>query len=261
MTKQVWDKRVWKVETERHGWVCMSLSRWDKWGHRRGLISSSLVFTPWRKRRRWRWGCVSTLVVNETSLCSFIFKWQREKEGEMRVCVYLRSGSDTVRCLKKCLREEGAQLQESKVTAEKEKEGGARHLSLALSVPYIERRWERQVGERRRGCRGAVVTDRRPRRKLGSQHAAGVAGQQAAVIRIISRTAACSSTHRQILIGKISWDELKESCALSYTVVMLSLVLLGNCRKYLNYGCVSVKPHLNRVCANQCTLISGADTR
>lgn len=90
------------------------------------------------------------------------------------------------------------------MTDEKEKEGGARDLSLALSVPYIRRRWERQAGEGRRVCRGAVVTDCRPRRELGSQHAAGVAGRQAAVIRIISHTAACSSAHRQILIGKIS---------------------------------------------------------
>lgn len=49
----------------------MSHGHWDKWGHRRGLISSSLVFTPWRKGvgdgGHW-WGCISTLVVNETSL-------------------------------------------------------------------------------------------------------------------------------------------------------------------------------------------------
>lgn len=69
-------------------------------------------------------------------------------------------------------------------------------------------------------CAGAWVTDRSPRRELGSQHAAGVAGRQAAVIRIISRTAASSSAHRQILIGKISWDELKESCALSNSSVI-----------------------------------------
>lgn len=33
------------------------------------------------------------------------------------------------------------------MTDEKENEGGARHLSLALSMPPIERRWERQVTE------------------------------------------------------------------------------------------------------------------
>lgn len=40
--------------------------------------------------------------------------------------------------------------------------------------------------------------------ELGSQQAARVAGRQAAVIRIISHTVACSSAHRQIFIGKIS---------------------------------------------------------
>lgn len=40
--------------------------------------------------------------------------------------------------LKKCLKEEGVQLQESKVTDEKEKEGGARHLSLERSVSPIQ---------------------------------------------------------------------------------------------------------------------------
>lgn len=193
-----------------------SLSRWDKWGHRRGLISSSLVFTPWRKRRRWRWGCVSTLVVNETSLHCFVFRWQKERGGRRCVRIWrVGARGDAVRCLKKCRREEGVRLQESKVTDEKENEGGARHLSLALSILPIKRQWGRRaaVGWRMRG--GAWVTDRRPRRELGSQHAAGVARWQAAVIRIISRTAACSLAHRQILIGKISWDELKESCALS----------------------------------------------
>lgn len=42
-----------------------------------------------------------------------------------------------------------------------------------------------------------------------------MAGRQAAVIQIISCTAACSSAHRLILIGKISWDKLQESCRLS----------------------------------------------
>lgn len=54
------------------------------------------------------------------------------------MCLYPQRGSDAVRCLKKCLKEEAVQLQVSKVTDEKEKEGGARHLSLALSMPPIE---------------------------------------------------------------------------------------------------------------------------
>lgn len=54
------------------------------------------------------------------------------------------------------------------------------------------------------GGAGARVTDRSTRRELGSQHAAGMAGRRAAVIQIISCTAACSSAHRLILIGKIS---------------------------------------------------------
>lgn len=41
---------------------------------------------------------------------------------------------------KKCLREDGVQLQENKVTDEEEEEGGARHLSLKLSVVSFERR-------------------------------------------------------------------------------------------------------------------------
>lgn len=53
-------------------------------------------------------------------------------------------------------------------------------------------------------CRGAWVTDRRQQRELGSQHATGMGRQQAAVIRIISHTAAGPSARRQILIGKIS---------------------------------------------------------
>lgn len=100
VTETADDRNVWEVDTERHGWVCMSLSHWDKWGHRRGLISSSLVFTPWRKRRRWLWGCVSTLIVNETSPCSFIYKWQREGREE-GVCAYLWRGSDAVSVWKK----------------------------------------------------------------------------------------------------------------------------------------------------------------
>lgn len=51
--------------------------------------------------------------------------------------------------LKKCLKEEGDQLRESKVTDEKEKEGGARQLSLERSVSPIERQGEMQVGEGR----------------------------------------------------------------------------------------------------------------
>lgn len=97
-------------------------------------------------------------------------------------------------------KEERAQLQE-KVTDELEKEGGARDLSLEHSVSSIG--W------------WAWVTDHRPWRELGSQHAAEVVGQQAVVIWLISCTAASSSAHRQILIGKISWDELQESCTLS----------------------------------------------
>lgn len=96
------DGRVREAEIERQGGVCMSLGHWDKWGHRRGLISSSLVFTPWRKRRRrWRWGCVSTLVVNETSLRSFVFKWQRGGRSGW-VCVWgVGARGDAVWCLKK----------------------------------------------------------------------------------------------------------------------------------------------------------------
>lgn len=216
-----WLGRCETGETERQGWVCMSLGHWDKWGHRRGLIFSSLVFTPWRKRRRGRWrrGCLSTLVVNETSLRYSVFKWWERGAGAW-VC--LRSGWTRwrSRVLKKCLKEEGVQLQESKVTDEKEKEGGARQLSLERSVSPIERQGEMQVGEGRGGGIGAWVTDRSPRREFGSQHAAGMAGRQAAVIRIISCTAACSSAHRQILIGKISWDELQKSCAVSDSSVI-----------------------------------------
>lgn len=114
-------------------------------------------------------------------------------------------------CLRWCRglikkKEEGAQLQESKVTDELEKEGGARHLSLEHSVSSIG--W------------WAWVTDHSPWRELGSQHAAEVVGQQAVVIWLISCTAASSSAHRQILIGKISWDELHESCTLSDSSVI-----------------------------------------
>lgn len=48
---------------------------------------------------------------------------------------------------KKCLKEDGVQLQESKVTDEREKEGGARHLSLEHSVSPIARQWEMHVRE------------------------------------------------------------------------------------------------------------------
>lgn len=44
---------------------------------------------------------------------------------------------DAVGCWRS-LREEGVRLQESKVTNEKEKEGGARHLSLERSASSIE---------------------------------------------------------------------------------------------------------------------------
>lgn len=53
--------------------------------------------------------------------------------------------------LQKRLKEEGVQLQKSKVTNEKEKQGGAKHLSLERSVYPIED--EMQVGGRR-GYRG-----------------------------------------------------------------------------------------------------------
>lgn len=97
-----WERQK-QSRRERQGWVWMSLGCQDKWGHRRGLISSSLVFTPWRKRRRRRWrrGCISTLVVNETSPRSFVLKWRKGGGGGggMEVClsVWLRSG-----CMRRC---------------------------------------------------------------------------------------------------------------------------------------------------------------
>lgn len=91
------------------------------------------------------------------------------------------------------------------MTNEKEREGGAGHLSLERSASSIERREETgDGGGGEGGGAGQWVTDRSSRRELGSQHAAGMAGRQAAVIQIISCTAACSSAHRLILIGKIS---------------------------------------------------------
>lgn len=74
--------------------------------------------------------------------------------GDGGVC--LRSGCTRRRSVvfKKCLKEDGVQLQESKVTdeKEKEKEGGARHLSLECSVPPIARQREVQFGEGRGWC-------------------------------------------------------------------------------------------------------------
>lgn len=97
---------------------------------------------------------------------------------------------------------------------EGEREGGAGHLSLERSASSIE--WREETGDGGEGGgAGAWVTDRSSQRELGSQHAAGMAGRQAAVIQIISSTAACSSAHRLILIGKISWDKLQKSCTLS----------------------------------------------
>lgn len=52
--------------------------------------------------------------------------------------------SQCSRVLKKCLKEEGVQLQKSKVTNEKEKQGGTKHLSLERSMSPIED--EMQVG-------------------------------------------------------------------------------------------------------------------
>ncbi len=64
-------------------------------------------------------------------------------EGGMEVCVSVRLRSGCMRrhsvVFKKCLREDGVQLQESKVTDEKEKKGGARHLSLERSMSPIAR--------------------------------------------------------------------------------------------------------------------------
>lgn len=112
-------------------------------------------------------------------------------------------------------------------------------------------------GRGKRGglCRGEWVTDRRPRRELGSQRVAGVAGQQAAVIRIIRRAAARSLAHRQILIGKISWDELKQSCALSYSsVISLTLGQLPE-KKFTLWVCVCCSMSQSCMCKRACTNI------
>lgn len=56
--------------------------------------------------------------------------------------------------LKKCLKEEGVQLQDTELTDEREEEGGGRHLSLERSVSSIERRREIGEGSERQASRG-----------------------------------------------------------------------------------------------------------
>lgn len=180
MTELERDTRVREAQTERQGWVCMSLGHRDKWGHRRGLISSSLVLTPWRKRRRrrWRWGCISTLVVNETSLRCFVFKWWKRLRC---VCVWMRSvceRGDTVWCLKKV-----SERRWSPTAGEQGDRWGRRgRWRCEASVIKAQRgfdwktRGETWVWEGRRVCRGGMGDRSQPLKGIGLPSCSGSGG-------------------------------------------------------------------------------------
>lgn len=170
-----------------------------------------------------------TLALNDTSRAPHL---QHDmQDGRGCKCMPMEWGGErhNIVLIKKCVKEECDRLCWSEVTDDKKKSEGAGICRSSTAPLLLNHDGRYRSWKEWRLRAGARVTDRSIRRELGSQHGAWVVGWQAAIIQIISCTAVCSSTHRQILIGKRGCGVFKVSCTLSQRCV-ISLVLLSNCQ-------------------------------